>query len=540
MYAAPESTYLTDLPIEFSRRDFRDFIQNYLTNVLGKTTARQYSENIAGADPNNPMPRNPMGIGLADFTPLGLLFAGQEVKEDFSKASRPLDYVAPTIGGALSIAEAYPLTKVMVKGVASPIASFLRNINRKSVDSEAGLEIPKMEEPLMTSPGPKTVRDDESNLEPPKGISRRGVLQGLAAAPVAVGVLGDLPISKVASKVAKVKVPDIVPKSLLTKLSVFRNKVKLTRELQLDGKEGKKYLEPDRSRRDANMRKFLKGEFKPERLSDIGVSRGDFLRGPAGENGIDFLFKNKADKKKFLELDRKRQEASDKAFGIFDGANEALLQGKSTAKFDPKVMVEQQELEHKLEVEMFTFLRDAMKENRLSDDFFRKSGYKPTLATRLDIDPLDSASYYYRQRIDAKKLLGDNFDKIPVDELKKMSSDADKKRDSLSEFVRSLPRDVPTPPKVSAEMKKLMEEREVIDAFIRAEYEPRAMTAAKRQEIIKYQKENDFTDEEMLGLMERSIEKAMDFEEAQGRFGRTELTDQLLDDGKTKSLIRGE
>ena len=64
MYAAPESTYLTDLPIEFSRRDFRDFIQNYLTNVLGQTTARQYSENIAGADPNNPMPRNPMGIGL--------------------------------------------------------------------------------------------------------------------------------------------------------------------------------------------------------------------------------------------------------------------------------------------------------------------------------------------------------------------------------------------------------------------------------------------------------------------------------------------
>ena len=540
MYAAPESTYLTDLPIEFSRRDFRDFIQNYLTNILGQNTARQYAENIAGADPNNPMPRNPMGIGLADFTPLGLLFAGQEVKEDFGKASKPLDYVAPTIGGALSIVEAYPLTKVMVKGVASPIASFLKNVNRKSVADESNLTIPEKPEALMTSPGPKTVRDDESNLEPPKGISRRGVLQGIAAAPLAAGVLGDLPISKVASKVAKVKVPDIVPKSLLTKLSVFRNKVKLTRELQLDGKEGKKYLEPDRNRRDANMRKFLKGEFEPERLSDIGVSRGDFLRGPAGENGIDFLFKNKADKKKFLELDRKRQEASDKAFGIFDGANEAMLQGKSTAKFDPNVMIEQQELEHKLEVEMFKFLRDAMKENRLSDDFFRKSGYKPMLSTRLDADPLDSASYYYRQRIDAKKLLGDDFDKIPVDELKKMSSDAAQKRNSLSEFVRSLPRDVPTPPKVSAEMKRLMEEREVIDAFIRAEYEPRAMTAAKRQEIIKYQKENDFTDEEMLGLMERSIDKAMDFEEAQGRFGRTELTDQLLDDGKTKSIIRGE
>ena len=544
MYAAPESTYLTDLPIEFSRRDFRDFIQNYLTNVLGQTTARQYSENIAGADPNNPMPRNPMGIGLADFTPLGLLFAGQEIKEDFSKASRPLDYVAPTIGGALSIVEAYPLTKVMVKGVASPIASFLRNINRKSVDSEAGLEIPKMEEPLMTSPGPKTVRDDESNLEPPKGISRRGVLQGLAAAPVAAGVLGELPISKVASKVAKVKVPDIVPKSLLTKLSVFRNKVKLGKELQLDIEQEMNLNDPDRMKVASNMRKFLKGEFEPEELSEIGVSRGYLLNGPASKEHIDFLFKNKADKKKYLELDRKRKEASDKAFGIYDGANEALLQGKSTAKFDPKVMVEQQEIERKTEIEMFKFLRDASKENRLSDDFFRKSNFKPMYSTRLDSDPLDSAEIYYKQRVDAKKLLGDGFDEIPYEELKKMSSDAVQKRNSLGEFVRSLPRDVPTPPKVSAEMKKLMEEREVIDGFINAKFEPRAYTAAKRQEIINYQKENNFTDEEMLGLMERSIEKAGEAKPVKFRSGLEksqsttnlrglrETTERLLEKGE--------
>ena len=540
MYAAPESTYLTDLPIEFSRRDFRDFIQNYLTNVLGQTTARQYAENIAGADPNNPMPRNPMGIGLADFTPLGLLFAGQEVKEDFSKASRPLDYVAPTIGGALSIVEAYPLTKVMVKGVASPIASFLKNVNRKSVADESNLTIPEKPEALMTSPGPKTVRDDESNLKLPK-VSRRGVLQGLAAAPIAAGVLGDLPISKVASKVAKVKVPNIVPKSLLTKLSIFRNKVKLGRELQLDDPPGIKFDDPDRMKITANMRKFLKGEFEPEELSDIGVSRGYLLRGPASKEHIDFLFKNKADKKKYLELDRKRQEASDKAFGIFDGANEALLQGKSTAKFSPKVMIEQQEIERKTEVEMFKFLRDAMKENRLSDDFFRKSNFKPDIGTRLDSDPLDSAELYYKQRVDAKKLLGDGFDEIPYEELKKMSSDAVQKRNSLGEFVRSLPRNVPTPPEVSAEMKKLMEEREVIDGFINAKFEPRAVTAAKRQEIINYQKENNFTDEEMLGLMERSIEKANEpvkfgsgLEKAQSTTnlrGLRETTERLLNKG---------
>ena len=240
MYA-PKSTYLTDLPIEFNRTDFRDFIQNYLTNILGQNTARQYAENIAGADPNNPMPRNPMGLGLSDFTPLGLLFAGQEVKEDFGKASRPLDYVAPTIGGALSIAEAFPLTKVMVKGVSKPVAGFLSNLNRKSVDSEADLKIPEKPEPLMTSPGPKTTRDDETNVKPPKTVSRRTVLQGLAAAPVAAGALSNIPAGKIVDDVVKegaVKVSKKVPissfKNMLTN-SVQMRRAVLKQEMDRGG-----------------------------------------------------------------------------------------------------------------------------------------------------------------------------------------------------------------------------------------------------------------------------------------------------------------
>ena len=219
MFAAPDPTMRTRT---------RDFIQNYLTNILGQNTARQYAENIAGADPNNPMPRNPLGIGAADFTPLGLLFAGQEIKRDFDKASRPLDYVAPTIGGALSVAEAFPLTKVMARGVSKPVVGFLSNLNRKSVDSEAGLEIPKMEEPLMTSPGPKTIRDDETNVKPPKGISRRTVLQGLAAAPVAAGALSNIPAGKIVDDIVKegaVKVSKRVP------ISSFKNM--LTNSVQM-------------------------------------------------------------------------------------------------------------------------------------------------------------------------------------------------------------------------------------------------------------------------------------------------------------------
>ena len=215
MYAAPDPTMRTRT---------RDFIQNYLTNILGQNTARQYAESIAGADPNNPMPRNPLGIGAADFTPLGLLFAGQEIKRDFDKASKPLDYVAPTIGGVLSVAEAFPATKIMTK----PLRSFLSNLSRKSLADEANLEIPKMEEPLMTSPGPKTVRDDETNVKPPEGVSRRGFLQGVVAAPVVAGALSNIPAGKIVDDVVKegaVKVSKRVP------ISSFKNM--LTNSVQM-------------------------------------------------------------------------------------------------------------------------------------------------------------------------------------------------------------------------------------------------------------------------------------------------------------------
>ena len=223
MFAAPDPTMRTRT---------RDFIQNYLTNILGQNTARQYAENIAGADPNNPMPRNPLGIGAADFTPLGLLFAGQEIKRDFDKASRPLDYVAPTIGGVLSAAEAYPLTKIMVKGIAKPIVNsasgFLSSINKKALADESNLTIPEKPEVLMTSPGPKTVRDDETNVKPPKGVSRRTVLQGLAAAPVAAGALSNIPAGKIVDDIVKegaVKVSKKVP------ISSFKNM--LTNSVQM-------------------------------------------------------------------------------------------------------------------------------------------------------------------------------------------------------------------------------------------------------------------------------------------------------------------
>ena len=540
MYAAPESTYLTDLPIEFSRTDFRNFIQNYLTNVLGQTTARQYAENIAGADPNNPMPRNPMGIGLADFTPLGLMFAGQEVKEDFGKASRPLDYVAPTIGGALSIVEAYPLTKVMVKGVASPISSFLKNINRKSVADESNLTIPEKPEALMTSPGPKTIRDDETNVKPPKGISRRGVLQGLAAAPIAGGVLGELPVSKIASKVAKVKVPNIVPKSILTKASAIINKRKLLRELGLDPNDFRVGRETQNKLQD-----FFDGKLEPESLQELGLGHTGGLKNSAADaKNADFLFKNDADKNKYLELDKKRADLEQQNRDFLDNGP-----GTFDQRLLSKTLNDGEKLQQKAEVEMLKFIRDAYKGNRLKDDFFRTSGYIPkkTLSSQ---DPMESAQFYYKNKRDAKNYFGkdyDNLRKLSSEDLEKFTNNnltgsVDLERKALQKELMALPREVPTPKALSDKFKANDAKREAYqDLKMLNKFEGEdEVRATKAKPFIDYQKENNFTDDEMIDLLERSIEKAIDFENAMGKdfFSKTELTDNLLDDGMSKSRRR--
>ena len=80
-----------------------------------------------------------------------------------------------------------------------------------------------MEEPLMTSPGPKTIRDDETNVKPPKKVSRRNVLKGIAAAPVAAGALSEIPAGKLIEDIAPVA-KKAIPKlpTDVTSLSSFQ------------------------------------------------------------------------------------------------------------------------------------------------------------------------------------------------------------------------------------------------------------------------------------------------------------------------------
>ena len=112
------------------REKTRQAITNFLSQYggLSKFGARDIAEGVTGS--TSPDARNPMGIGLMDFTPAGLVFGAQEAGREFDKAETATDYIAPTIGLGLSALEAFPLTKAITK----PAAAFLSNLGRKVVE----------------------------------------------------------------------------------------------------------------------------------------------------------------------------------------------------------------------------------------------------------------------------------------------------------------------------------------------------------------------------------------------------------------------
>jgi len=161
------------------REKDRSALANFLRDYGGLSNFDAYNmaEGVYGnAGPN---PRNPLGIGIADFIPMpslntglnmGLVYAGQEAARDFDKAETATDYIAPTIGLGLSALEAFPLTKALTK----PARSFLSNLGAKTA-------------------GQETVDLSRRNISKNLGI-------GLVAAPavaVGAGALSKLPVEKV-------------------------------------------------------------------------------------------------------------------------------------------------------------------------------------------------------------------------------------------------------------------------------------------------------------------------------------------------------
>jgi len=96
-------------------------VSNYLQDTLGmdgRGAARLADKLIGG--PNAPF----FGIGLADITPMGMVYAVDQAARDYSKAEEPLDYLMPTVGLGLGMLEAYPLTKAIAKPLRNFLSSF--------------------------------------------------------------------------------------------------------------------------------------------------------------------------------------------------------------------------------------------------------------------------------------------------------------------------------------------------------------------------------------------------------------------------------
>ena len=160
----------------------REFLNKY--TGLGRGVSRDTAQFITGTtDPSQGIVES---LGVLDFTPAGLLFGGQEAKRDFGKAQDALDYVAPTVGLVFTGAEAFPLTKVITK----PLGSFLSNLSKK-----AGKEVPV-------------------------DLSRRGAITKIAAAPVAVGALSEVPVGKIIDDFDFLDEVDKVPFEPITKKAV--------------------------------------------------------------------------------------------------------------------------------------------------------------------------------------------------------------------------------------------------------------------------------------------------------------------------------
>ena len=136
-----------------------------------------YEENIADS------------IGVADFTPLGLIYGVDEALREYGEAEKATDYILPTVGLGLSAVEAFPVTKVATR----PLRRFLSNLANKT--------------------------------SAPTDMSRRTLLQGAVAAPVVAGALSEIPLGKVVDEIVPA-VDKTAP--VLKKAKNVKNMLRLT------------------------------------------------------------------------------------------------------------------------------------------------------------------------------------------------------------------------------------------------------------------------------------------------------------------------
>ena len=117
------------------RMKARDVIADYLQSLgIASTpqTARKMAEGFTGSpDPTADISDS---VGVADITPLGIAFGGQEIARQYEAAKEPLDYAGPTVAAGLMVGG--PAISKFGKQVVGEISDLLKRANKK-FDPEA-------------------------------------------------------------------------------------------------------------------------------------------------------------------------------------------------------------------------------------------------------------------------------------------------------------------------------------------------------------------------------------------------------------------
>jgi len=126
----------------FMRDNFNTAVRDGLSAIgLPSQQANQIADVIMGqVDTTGGTGLFDTGIGIVDFTPLGLAFGIEEIGTDLNRSVRQDDYTGMGIGIlllALSAAEAYPLTKVGAKKVKAQIPTIRKAIADLGQGAEA-------------------------------------------------------------------------------------------------------------------------------------------------------------------------------------------------------------------------------------------------------------------------------------------------------------------------------------------------------------------------------------------------------------------
>jgi hypothetical protein len=131
--------FYTEDTLEPYRPTLRDNARNNIRDTLedwgvSEGAAYRAAKGIAGEE--NPTDGG-LGIGLMDFTPLGLPMGAQEARRDFNRASDNEDYVGmglAGVDGALTVAEALPVGGPLVKAAGRGIRRGAEKLTEAALD----------------------------------------------------------------------------------------------------------------------------------------------------------------------------------------------------------------------------------------------------------------------------------------------------------------------------------------------------------------------------------------------------------------------